>query len=89
MYLRSKRASYAIRMEPGGNYRITGNAPPTKRLGRLAIGFSPIAYTDDFDSPAAGLAEDEPLVADTKAVPRRIEAFQLLDVAGVGCQESR
>ena len=56
---------------------------------RLAIGLAPVTDAANFDGAIAGLAEDEPSVADTKAVPWRIEAFQLLHVAGVGCQESR
>ena len=58
-------------------------------LDRLAICLSPIADADNFDGAIARLAKDETPVADAEAIPRRIEAFQLLHVAGIGYQESR
>jgi hypothetical protein len=44
---------------------------------------------DNFDGAIGGLAKDQTPVADAKAVPRRIEALQLLYVAGIGYQEPR
>ena len=49
-----------------------------------AVGFAAVADADDFNCAIASLTEDEPPVADAKAVLRWIEAFQLLHAAGIG-----
>ena len=53
-----------------------------------AVRLAPVADTDNLDGAVAGLAKDDAPVADPKAVPRGLEAFQLLYVTGVGRQET-
>ena len=65
-------------MKSGAEHRATDSA----------VRLPPVADTDNFDSAIAGLAKDHAPVSDAKAVPRWLEAFQLLHVAAVGRQET-